>query len=186
MYRHSLRKRDYDYSSAAHYFVTLCTKGMKHFFGEVANNQINTTSIGKIASRCWSEIPDHFATVTLDTFVIMPNHLHGIIILNKTQSGAACCAPTRLGTVIRSFKAAVSKQASMQIWQRNFYDHIIRNEKSLNTIRLYIDTNPILWKYDPDNAESELVLDVQQLFPKAEDLQLVRDYLEYRRLKRRY
>ena len=118
---------------------------------------------GKIAFDTWSHIQNHFDQVKLDVFIIMPNHIHGI--LHIENKGTACRAPTferfgvpvagSLPTVIRSYKSAVTRKINIvrnnpgaPVWQRNYYEHIIRNEESLNQFRRYIDENPLRWALD--------------------------------------
>ena len=118
---------------------------------------------GKIASNCWQDLPDHFSNTSLDEFTIMPNHIHGIIILEERRD-TACRVSTNkfgkpikssLGTIIRSFKSAVTKSINQtagtrekSIWQPNYYDHIIRNATDLHRIKKYINLNPLKWELD--------------------------------------
>jgi len=124
---------------------------------------------GSIVEKIWKEIPEHFTNVPLDEFIVMPNHVHGILLLDKTPDcrGMACRAPTvegfgkpvkgSLPTIIRSFKSEsthrinrLDKRKGISIWQRNYYEHIIRNQDSLNRIRRYIQENPIKWSTNPE------------------------------------
>ena len=123
--------------------------------------------IGKIAQEYWVEIPEHFKHIELDEFVVMPNHIHGIIIINDNRRDTACRVPTNqfgkpvpgsLPTIIRSYKSAVTKQINerrkrpgKKLWQRNFYEHIIRNDKELPQIRKYIIDNPMKWQLDNEH-----------------------------------
>ncbi|MFH1395175.1 MAG: transposase [Candidatus Omnitrophota bacterium] len=117
---------------------------------------------GEIACKCWGEIPEHFSHVALYEYSVMPNHVHGIINIRR---GTACRAPTMecfgkpvigsLSTIIRSFKSAVTKQinaiyntSGTRLWQRNFYEHVIRDENDLTRVREYIINNPINWELD--------------------------------------
>ena len=125
---------------------------------------------GSIVEVTWKEIPKHFTNTILDDFIVMPNHIHGILLIKETPDcrGTACRAPTvegfgkpvrgSLPTIIRSFKSAsthrinkLDKRKGISIWQRNYYEHIIRNEDSMNRIRRYIQENPIKWPIDPEN-----------------------------------
>ena len=131
--------------------------------------------IGKTAEGFWKEIPNHFQNVELDYFIIMPNHLHGIIIINCTRRDVACNVSTiqnnispmqnispkkgSLAVIIRSFKSAVAKAVHESglkhfAWQLRFYDRIIRNEKELYNIRRYIKQNPLRWELDKDKPEN--------------------------------
>lgn len=168
--RRSIRLKGYDYSSAGAYFVTLCVKGKRCLFGRIAEEIVDLFRIGKIVKRCWEEIPGHFKDVGLDEFVVMPNHLYGIVVISRR--GTACRASTlerfrkpvagSLPTVIRSFKSAVTRRVNRMraspgstFWQRNYYEHVIRNEKELNLIRQYIMDNPLKWEMDRENPAFE-------------------------------
>lgn len=159
--RRSPRLRGYDYTQEGAYFVTICTHNRIHLFGEIANNQMQLNQLGMIAATCWDEIPKHFPQVELDAAVIMPNHVHGIIVIvdrphplhddaNNKVSGRIS-----LSTVVAAFKAGVTRQIRRQfpdidtpIWQGRFHDHIIRSPKSLDTIRAYVLNNPAQWNED--------------------------------------
>jgi REP element-mobilizing transposase RayT len=134
-------------------------------FGEVMEDEVRLTPMGEIAKRCWEEIPKHFPNVELDAHVVMPNHIHGIIILNDPV-GVEYIQPLpktfqhviskSLGSIVRSYKAAVSRECQKRkyydfSWQRNYYEHIIRDDKDLNNIREYILNNPIKWYLDENN-----------------------------------
>jgi putative transposase len=160
--RRSIRLRDFDYAQAGAYFVTTCTAGRKLFFGEPAVRQV--------ADSCWNELPRHFPNVRLDEWVIMPNHVHGILIL-EGRGGVQLNAPTTpafentsvsspprgtLSVIIRTYNAAVTTQARALGWrefgwQRNYYEHIVRDDDELARIREYIRNNPFDWDSDEDN-----------------------------------
>lgn len=166
--RRSIRLQEYDYRQNGAYFITICTHNRVELFGTIAEQDIRLNDWGKIAEMCWQEIPEHFPRVELDEFVFMPNHLHGIIVL-ADNVGARHVVPLQgeefgkptsgsVATIVRSFKAAVSKRirkssrlADERIWQRNYYEHVIRDEKSLNSIRQYIQANPANWESDVEN-----------------------------------
>ena len=166
--RKSNRLKEYDYSQSGAYFVTICTKDSDDLFGEIQNGTMIENEKGAIVHCCWEDLPRHYTNVALDVFVVMPNHVHGIImILNNDDAvvGARHASPLRgkrnnLGNIVGSFKSPTTAQNNRQrkthgttIWQRGYYDHIIRSEKSLNRIREYIDTNPQRWQYDKENQE---------------------------------
>ncbi len=151
------RLKHWDYRNDGAYFVTLCTHNKRHDFGTVQQ----LSAIGQIAHDHWQQIPEHFPHVRLDAFIIMPNHIHGIIFITHAAHGVrrspaknqhmAKIAPKvgSLPTIMRSYKASVTKQAraidaSFQ-WQSRFHDHIIRNAQSLADIQHYIKTNPQRW-----------------------------------------
>lgn len=160
------RLKHWDYSSDGYYFVTINTKGRFHDFGEVIGGKMVLNRLGKITKECWEDIPKHFPFVTLDKFVIMPDHMHGIIQIDKV--GPQDLAVLRykrkkhksrnrfgpqsqnLGSIIRGFKIGVTKYANTNnidfIWQPRYYDRIIRGEIELEKIRKYIRDNPTSWK----------------------------------------
>jgi putative transposase len=171
----STRLKGYDYSQPGEYFVTINTKNHECLFGAVIEEGMRLSPVGKIAKNCWEEIPKHFHNVELDEFVIMPNHVHGIIIINgqcrdvASRRDVACNVSTEkmgwkspkrgsLGAIIRSYKSAVSnlcheKDFDNFHWQPRFYEHIIRGEKNLQNIRAYIVNNPIKWLSDKENPD---------------------------------
>lgn len=161
----------YDYSSPGAYFVTIVSHECKPIFGKIINGQVHYSQIGRIIDRCWNEIPSHFPYVSLDAYVIMPNHLHSIIIiaeydvfrakpilqLQELSSKSKLSGPQSqsLGAIVGSFKSAgtkdihrlgITKQKS--IWQRNYYEHIIRNDDDYHCIVEYILANPLNWEND--------------------------------------
>jgi len=167
----SARLKDWDYSSPGHYFVTLCTKDRANYFGRVIGGIVERSDMGRVAQECWKNIPAHFPYVELSEFVVMPNHVHGIIRIKprhgvETQYFASLQHVQRnqfgpqsgnLGSIIRGFKIGVKKWATMNHmdfqWQPGFYEHIIRGEESLRNIRQYIMENPLKWEFDSENPD---------------------------------
>lgn len=181
-HRKSIRLKEYNYSQPGNYFITVCALTREAVFGVIRDQEMIRNKNGEIVVDCWQEIPSHFPHVETDAFVVMPDHIHGIItILDSTEYivgsrhdvrmthdvGARHASPLperpnrtkpgSLGAVIGSFKSAVSKRINQNlgtqgssIWQRNYYEHIIRNDKDLNRIRLYIHNNPANWNEDFD------------------------------------
>ncbi len=233
-HRRSIRLREYDYSQPGAYFITICTQNRTCLFGNVVDGKMVLNDAGEFARKCWMEIPNHFPRVTLDEFVIMPNHIHGIIIINvgainvrainvgakdfspqqipinNNQSpqqipnnvrainvGAKDFSPQQIpinkyhspqqipinkyhspqqipinkyhspqqipesfqspsrsiGSIVRGFKIGITKWFRQNtdiynIWQRNYYEHIIQDEQALNVIREYIINNPLKWELD--------------------------------------
>ena len=149
------RLKFYDYSKAGWYFVTICTKDNKHFFGNVYKEEMVLNDIGKITNECWLNIEKLHANITLDEFVVMPNHIHGIVIINSVGDAnfASPTDRTKMGLckLIQQFKRAVSIQLRHKLniydfkWQKSFYERIIRNETELFNIRKYIKQNPLKW-----------------------------------------
>jgi len=171
----SARLEGYDYSQNGMYFVTICAKGREEFFGKIENEKMILLDVGKIVQEELLKTPAIRSNVILDEWVVMPNHLHVIIeICNEsdTRRDALQCVSTddtqyknkfgpqrnNLASIIRGFKG-VTKNKIYQInpdfaWQPRFYDHIIRNDESLNKIREYIQTNPEMWERDRNNVEN--------------------------------
>jgi len=172
--RKSPRLQGYDYSQEGAYFVTICTHRRAHWFGEVANYEMQLSEIGVIAQACWSKIPNHYPHVELDHFVVMPNHVHGIIVLHdlpdaignivgtpymvSENTSSETTSPQKhpiLGVIIGTYKAAVTRQSRLvstspegKFWQARYHDHIIRDERALNYIRRYMQNNPAIWQKD--------------------------------------
>ncbi len=180
------RFKNYDYAQNGFYFVTICAKNREIFFGEidllVGRVKMKLSDMGLIAEKFWREIPEHFPFVRLDEFVIMPNHIHGIIeIVKENNEGTGqplvgtgqCPVPTEgmvgsrfghvtpksLSIIIGSYKSIVTKTIKLQIsnlffaWQPRFHDRIIRNDDELNKIRQYIFSNPAKWERDRNNQD---------------------------------
>jgi REP element-mobilizing transposase RayT len=159
----SARLREWDYSNPWWYYVTINTKEHEEYFGKIENGNMILNELGGKAEICWEEIPNHFPQVELDYFVIMPNHLHGIIIINtNVETRHASSLQNKkltLSNIVGSFKSAVTKSAHEKgsinfSWQPRFYDRIIRNEKELFNIRKYIEQNPLKWELEKDNPEN--------------------------------
>jgi REP element-mobilizing transposase RayT len=160
--RRSIRLRGFDYAQSGGYFLTICTAGRAHLFATVHGRVLGLTAMGSVVERCWAAIPDHFPHVRLDAFVIMPNHLHGVILLDdagvhtaSTQSryrpDAAFHTPSRsVGSIVRGFKIGVTNWARANtsipaVWQRNYYERILRDQRALDAVRRYIRANPRKW-----------------------------------------
>ena len=152
--------REWDYSNNAWYYVTICTKNKRCFFGEVNDEEIILSSVGQIVKEEWQRIKDIRNNVDLDEWIIMPNHLHGIIIIGnikvETHGHASLQVRQKLSNIIRGFKSSATNKIhqageSNFSWQPRFYYHIIRNEKSLNIIREYIHFNCSKWNEDEEN-----------------------------------
>jgi len=181
--RKATRLSNYDYSQIGLYFITICTKNKKCYFGQIVNDRMILNIAGKIIDKWWNELENKF-NITLHEYVIMPNHIHGIIEINnfpdaKTTVGADLCVrPTTLSkgqthrsvptvsTIIQWFKTMTTNECirevkngnlprfNNQIWQRSFYDHIIRKNESLNKIKEYIIINPKEWHKDKLNTNN--------------------------------
>jgi putative transposase len=153
--RKSIRLREYDYSQPGEYFLTICTYNHECILGSIIHGEMKLSAKGTIAQRCWEEIPKHFSNAQLDEYIVMPNHIHGILILTESMVGTRHAVSLReefskavagsVPTIVRSFKSATTKRiheirntSPLRAWQSRFYDRIIRNDKELNNIRDYI------------------------------------------------
>ena len=216
--RRSIRLKNYNYQRSSHYFITICTKNRECLFGDIVEDKMVLNKWGNIIKKYWHEIPQHFSGVKLDRFVVMPNHIHAIVVVDRWDSAVGalhcnalprdfanqnnqkcvetnihvddcvknvivdkralqCNAPTAeskiqangfanlfpkgqsLSVIIRSFKAVCSKSirslnGPYYVWQRNYYEHIIRDEDDYNRIREYICENPLKWQSD-ENYRNE-------------------------------
>jgi putative transposase len=172
-HRRSYRLQQYDYSRAGLYFITICTQARKCLFGIIKDGKMILNDAGKIANECWLKIPEHFPNAVLHEYIVMPNHVHGIIELTKDELPNAPqynefqkIIPRSIGSIVRGYKIGVTKWfhnntvrvenfqplhqvqnfEPLQIWQRNYYERIIRNEQSYQNISDYIIDNPSNWK----------------------------------------
>jgi putative transposase len=157
-HRHSIRLPRYDYSRVGGYFVTLCTADRECLLGSVAGNEMNLVPAGLVVAQSWKGLPSHYPHVALDLFVVMPNHLHGILHLGGSE-GETRRHP--LSEVIRAFKAYSAKRINVirrspgsPVWQRNFYERVIRDEAELERVRGYIVENPVRWSVDRENPDA--------------------------------
>ena len=173
-HRHSIRLPGYDYSSPGFYFITICTHQRECIFGEIHDGYMNLNEYGKIVQQWLQNIEVRFPNVFLDEYSIMPNHIHAIILiadspmvgvihesplpLVDTTPSSILRRKMLLPKIIGYFKMNSAKEINIlrqklhqPLWQRNYYEHIIRNEKSLNIIRIYIKNNPLKWFADKDN-----------------------------------
>ncbi|MCJ7620538.1 MAG: transposase [Anaerolineae bacterium] len=172
--RRPVRLKGYDYSQPGAYFVTICADRQACLFGEVRDGRMRPNDHGRIAWRCWEDLPRYYPHVRIDSFVAMPNHVHGIIVLTEIGVGAGLRpAPTESGMgfrphalpeIVRAFKAFSARRINElrnmsggRVWQRSYYERVVRNEEELNRIRQYIAENPSRWsedEYHPSHAGS--------------------------------
>lgn len=160
--RKQIRLGSYDYSQEGRYFVTICTEERKECLGEIKEKKIYLSELGKIVMRHWLNLPNHYPNCKSCEFVIMPNHLHGIIMIdNSIILKDRNVKPHPLSEMIRGFKTFSSKEINKNIenfcWQRSFYDRIIRNDKEYEHVRYYILENPQNWEKDRNNQENLLM-----------------------------
>jgi putative transposase len=173
-HRRSIRLEGYDYAQPGAYFITICTQDRVCLFGDIVDGVMRLNQTGEIVRQCWMAIPEHFPHAMLDEFVVMPNHVHGIIVVGEmpnvgaTHASPLPLAPPRVrphgphrqsvGSIVGSFKSAATRRmneyrgtSGTTVWQRNYYEHIIRTEDSLDRIRRYIAENPARWAVDREN-----------------------------------
>jgi REP element-mobilizing transposase RayT len=153
--KNSLRLEGYNYAQEGAYFVTILAYRRLHIFGSIENDVVTLTKLGEIIESCWQQIPQHFPSIELDVFVIMPNHLHGVLVLHNDDEQSVS-----LSHIIGTFKGSVTRNANkaildidldFPIWHRSFHDRIIRNEREYNYIAHYVATNPERWQEDSLN-----------------------------------
>ncbi|MEL6405790.1 MAG: transposase [Chloroflexota bacterium] len=157
--RKSPRLKDFDYTQSGAYFVTICTHLRQHIFGHVHEDNMILSDAGEIAQSRWLVLPEHHKDIELDAFIIMPNHMHGIIIIHGEPSPSPTqkqLTPKSLGTAVGSYKSSATRHirkalpefAHETIWQTRYHDHIIRNEADFTRIRTYVEYNPSTWQED--------------------------------------
>jgi len=164
--RRSIRLPRFDYSQMGAYFLTICSAQRKCIFGHVEHGQVVETALGQIIRACWLQIGTHFAAVETDVFVVMPNHLHGILIIRRPSlritkpQVEAFSAPVAgsIPTIVRTFKAAATREARKYgylsngpIWQRDYYERVIRDAKEYAETWRYIASNPVQWESDENH-----------------------------------
>jgi putative transposase len=169
--RRTIRFQNFDYSQAACYFVTVCAKEKECVFGEVVGAKMRLNGLGRIAEACLLAVPRHFKNAEIPVHSIMPNHLHAIVVLRVAGSIAlfpkgsnppteAFAAPITgsIPTIVRSFKSAVTRTARMElrklaldVWQRNYFERVIRSDDEFRKTWQYICENPARWDFDPEN-----------------------------------
>jgi putative transposase len=200
-HRRSIRLKEYDYAQPGGYYITIVAWQREYLFGEIVNGEMMLSSFGIVASQQWEKLTKRFKNIELGAYMIMPNHMHGIIVISDgrgtaenpkdfdgestrralTMDGRGTAenpknlddestrrAPTTeqfqkpvkgsIPTIVRSYKSAVSYRINLMrrsdgvpVWQRNYYEHVIRNEKDLQNKTEYIQANPLLWEQDDEN-----------------------------------
>ncbi|MDR2148510.1 MAG: transposase [Tannerella sp.] len=167
-HRQSIRLKEYDYSQAGMYFVTICVQNREHLFGKIINGEMMLNEAGKIVCEEWIKSAEIRREIEIHEYIIMPNHFHAIVEIVSTVgangirpdnsdnvgNSGECHSPLRspsktLGALIRGFKSSVTKRLGFSPWQRNYYEQIIRNDQSHQDVENYIINNPMNWKDDP-------------------------------------
>ena len=160
-HRQSIRLKNYDYSQVGLYFITVCSQHRQPLFGRIVDAKMRLNEAGVMVENYWRAISTHFPHAMLESFVVMPNHLHGIISITNHPVGANNHLPSPLqhgtsktiGSMVRGFKMAVTRwfrehPTIYVVWQRNYHEHIIRNNEAYLKISQYIQTNPQRWQED--------------------------------------
>jgi putative transposase len=158
--RRSIRLKEYDYAQSGYYFVTVCVNDRRNLFGDIEDGKIALSDAGRMVQAAWNEIPEYYNGIDIDISQIMPNHFHGIIIVGA----GPCACPNNdtlsLGDIVGRFKSLTTTRYidgvknnnwppfNKHFWQRNYYEHVIRDDKDLADIREYIANNPARWQED--------------------------------------
>jgi putative transposase len=209
-HRRSIRRKGYDYARPGAYFVTICAQGSECLFGQIVSGQMHMNDVGQMVHEAWHAMPRHYAGIEVDVFVVMPNHVHGIIRLvgagprarpgggqpqgvapttpsARPDAGRGVCprvgqprgaAPTlALSDVVHRFKSLTTvrfRQGVVEerqpplagrLWQRNYFEHIIRNDRDLERVREYVAANPLRWSTDRENPAMDVSANVEDEFP---------------------
>jgi REP element-mobilizing transposase RayT len=176
-HRRSVRLKGYDYSLPGMYFVTICVQGNASRLGRIVDGEMHLTNEGRVVEGFWKKVPGKYANVFIDCFVVMPNHVHAIVEIREQDDvadpgrgevtspqkggGTPPLQKVTLGQIIGYYKYQTTKQINQLLniqgtsfWQRNYYEHIIRNERALEAIRSYILSNPLNWEHDLENPKT--------------------------------
>ena len=175
--RRSLRHAHFDYSHSGPYFITIVTQHRLSLFAQIVDAELQLSAAGEMINGLWSTLPERFPRVALDEFIVMPNHVHAVLsIADESDPVGAPLVGARplshrvrtirkvtLGTVVGAFKSLTTvaysrgvresrwRPFNKRLWQRNYYEHVVRDERSLDLIRSYIQANPSMWETDPEN-----------------------------------
>ena len=162
--RRSIRLKEYDYSQAGAYFITICAINRKILFGEIVESGIRINPFGLVVNECWEDLPRHYDFLDLDAFIVMPKHVHGILMLTDHPNVGAGLKPAptskrhALPEIVRALKTFSSRRINeirgtpgTPIWHRNYFEHVIRNEIDLEETREYIQNNPLKWVEDENH-----------------------------------
>lgn len=144
--RKNPRLKDYDYTHCGYYFITICTENKNHYFGEIVKEKMQLSETGRLAYGNIEKLEEIYTSIKIDKFVVMPNHIHIILIIDKETDLA-------IPRIIKQYKEWITKTIKKPIWQKSYYDHIIRNEKDYYRIWKYIDENELKWSLDKYYSE---------------------------------
>jgi REP element-mobilizing transposase RayT len=169
-YRRSVRLAGYDYASSGAYIVTICTQSRACLLGDVRDGKMRPNDIGEVVREEWLRSATIRPEITLDAFVVMPNHAHGIVVIRDVGAHGHAPLPTAglrrparsLGAFVAAFKGAATRRINrmrgtpgVPVWQRNYYEHVIRDNAGLDRLRRYILDNPARWAEDPENPAGD-------------------------------
>ena len=164
--RRQIRLCSYNYKWQGAYFITICTQDKQSLFGHIVNSSMKLNICGEIVESCWKEIPLHYPEAKNEVFIVMPNHIHGIIVIQGLRRAGSKPAPTNrhsLSEIVRGFKTYSSrkineyrKSQGTPVWQRGYYEHVIRGESEYRQIGEYILFNPAKWEIDYENPNTKL------------------------------
>ena len=139
--RKKIRLNEYDYSQENMYFITICIKNREEILGKIIENNINLTNEGKIVNQNINKLEEIYKNIIIDEYILMPNHIHILLTINYKNG-------ITISKIIKHLKANISREIKYSIWQKSFYEHIIRNEKEYLKIKEYIQNNVINWRTD--------------------------------------
>jgi REP-associated tyrosine transposase len=155
--RRPIRLPGYDYANPGAYFVTICAHERRCLFGRIADTQMIANAFGKAVETCWLGLANHYAHLSLDAFIVMPNHIHGILFFDEAPEGQHGLFETV--RALKTFSARrinkLRNQPGNPVWQRGYHEHVVRNDMALDQIRRYIANNPARWQYDRENPANE-------------------------------
>jgi len=163
--RKTTRLIGHDYREPGAYFVTLCIEDRKCLLGSIVDGAMRRNRAGDLIQRIWAELPEHYRFLQVDEFIVMPNHIHAIVMLTTDDIGIRPDDAIGLPALIQRFKAFSTREyqrmakaesgspSDSALWQRNYHDRVIRNEKELATVRTYIVNNPAQWHLDRENPD---------------------------------
>jgi len=166
--RRSIRLPHYDYGDAGTYFITLCVQNRRCLFGQVVDRSMVLNELGRIVATEWRRTAEIRPNVAVDEFVVIPNHFHALLAMERSRRGVSHTPSEKfhspahtLGAIVRGFKGITTKSINelqgtrgAMLWQRNYYEHVVRNDHELQRIREYIANNPLQWALDRQNPET--------------------------------
>jgi REP element-mobilizing transposase RayT len=163
-HRRSIRLKNFDYSSPGAYFFTACVEDRRFRFGKVQHGLMVPNDLGSVVWSVWDNLPKLFGSLILDDFMVMPNHVHGILII---PSDAPAKSGGSLSATVQALKSkvihdgALIRESCRGLWQRNYYEHVIRDAMELYRLRKYIRENPLQWHFDHENPDAERIINAE-------------------------